>query len=65
MCQFVTIVHFLIKDFLEASLSARGMWDHERQSVFWSSEAYSGVLVENSARDKTVSYASRHKRLTP
>ena len=39
--------------------------DRERQSMFWSSEAYSGDQVEKSTRDQTVSYAPRHKRLTP
>lgn len=32
------------------------VWDQKRQSVFWSSEVYSGDPVENPTRDGTVSY---------
>ena len=34
-------------------------------SLFWLNEACSGDPVENSTRDRTISYAPRHKCLTP
>ena len=41
------------------------VWDREKQSVFWLSKTYSGDLVENSTRDRTVSHIPRHRRMTP
>lgn len=36
------------------SSSPSWVWEHERQPVFWLSEAYSKDPVENSTRDRKV-----------